>query len=320
MASNPNPARISAACWWFWGQFDVFEPTVVLGGVYASKPGYHNYRNALPGYDYSVGQVSTDRADSGQYAAAIDLTMSDAAMKKYSARLHNACANRDPRLFIGGQAILREYIGTLDGHTVSCYVVLGGRALGLAGDSGPDYDRDETHLWHIHLSVIRKFVDSYEAWKRLLSILKGETAAQYFAPPPPSKEIMSMELNTVLGGETGLATRNVGDTLRDLQNLRGYLIGETYKAAQLPSGAPARQLEQIGVIASTVKNIETQLVAIATGVKTVQDAVANFKPSTPAPVDPSVIQAALAAALTDPRVVAGLVKAVNDDAARRAAE
>jgi hypothetical protein len=203
---------------------------------------------------------------------------------------------------------------------VSCYVVLGGRALGLANDSGPDYDRDETHLWHVHISVIRKFVDSYEAWKRLLSILKGETATQYFTPPAPSKEILSMELNTILGGETGLASRNVGDTLRDLQNLRGYLIGEQYKAAQLNASAPARQLEQIPGLVSAVKNIENQLILIATGVKSVQDAVANFKPVAAAPVDPAVVQAAITAALTDPRVVSSLVKAVNDDAARRAAE
>lgn len=43
-------------------------------------------------------------------------------------------------------------------------------------------------------------------------------------------------------------------------------------------------------------------------------------PVAPAPVDPAVITVAVAAALKDPTVLATIVKAVNDDAARRAAE
>lgn len=40
----------------------------------------------------------------------------------------------------------------------------------------------------------------------------------------------------------------------------------------------------------------------------------------PAPVDPAAVRAGIAEALADPAVVAALVKAINDDAARRAAE
>lgn len=175
MASNPNPTRISEALWWFWTEFDKFEPSAKYGGTYAPKGGYHNYRSALKKTDYSVEDIANDRVGSSSKCSAIDLTLSDSAMVKYSKRLEAAMRARDKRLFIGGAPILREYIGTKDNRTVSCYVLTGGRAMGVGADSGPDPGRGKSHLWHIHLSFIRKFCESKDAFERVLSILKGET-------------------------------------------------------------------------------------------------------------------------------------------------
>src|SRR5262245_3176776 len=44
LSTNPNPARITEAMWWFWLEFDKIEPTVRLGGIYNNKSGYHNTR------------------------------------------------------------------------------------------------------------------------------------------------------------------------------------------------------------------------------------------------------------------------------------
>lgn len=176
MGGNPNPDRIPDALWWLWTEFDQLEPSAMLGGIWAEKAGYHSYRSRLPASDYSTGRdVANDKLGSSSLAAAIDLTMSAAAMKKYTARLDKACRARDPRLFIDGQPIIREFIGTLNGSSVYCYVLTGGRALGVGADAGPDPGRDKTHLWHIHVSIIRKFLNSVQAMRQLLSVLAAES-------------------------------------------------------------------------------------------------------------------------------------------------
>jgi hypothetical protein len=50
---------------------------------------------------------------------------------------------------------------------------------------GWDYARgrsassDDSHLWHIHISVHRKYVADKKAMRAILSILKGESTAQW---------------------------------------------------------------------------------------------------------------------------------------------
>lgn len=194
MGANPNPTNISAPMWGFWLEVKKAEPKALLGGILALKPGYHSYRSRLPRTDYSVEEVANDRAGSAEFASAIDITLPTALMIKYSKRLEAAMAARDKRLFINGEPILREYIGTHDGKTVRCYMLCGGRAQGVGADAGLDWGRDRSHLWHIHLSVIRKFAGSADAFERLLSVWKGELYSVWarrhgvvVVPKPPAK-------------------------------------------------------------------------------------------------------------------------------------
>jgi hypothetical protein len=179
MAANPNPTNISASMWKFWEKFAAYEKQAQLGGIYANKSGYHNYRNNLSSSDYSVEEVANDRKGSAYYSNGIDLTLNDSDMQLYSKRLQKAFKNKDPRLYVNGEPAVREFIGTLDGNTVYCYMLTGGVAQGVGSDSGEDWGRDESHLWHIHLSFIRKFGDVWQIFSGVLSILMGEAYSDW---------------------------------------------------------------------------------------------------------------------------------------------
>lgn len=179
--TNPNPLRISDPMWRLWTGFKRHEPTAKLGGVYADKPGYHNYRAALPGTDYSVEDVAADRRGPAGLADGLDLTLPSDKMPFYTNRLDKAARARDPRLYSPRGPVLREFIGTKDNKTVYCYVLVGGLPLGVGADAGPDPGRDKTHLWHIHLSIIRQFGNDWPALDGVLSVLVGESLTAWRA-------------------------------------------------------------------------------------------------------------------------------------------
>lgn len=164
--------KISDAMAYVWTESQKFIPGVQLGGIYAVKPGYHNTRNwnlvNNPG-DYSI-ELPPDLLGSGELAAAIDLTMSTAEMKKRCAYLKNACL--DPADY--RTKYIREFIGTLDGSNVYC--LIHNSEDGAFSFSG---GRDSSHLWHIHISFFRKYAADMTAAGAIVSVLKGETLAQY---------------------------------------------------------------------------------------------------------------------------------------------
>jgi hypothetical protein len=164
---NPNPARVPAGLWWFWLQFKAMEPTAVLSGIYAPKPGYHNIRKACGRKDYSV-QTAKDRGGPDDKAAGMDITFPDAqrgdfrTIAKYSARLLRSGRDLDDER----GNYLREFFGNADLD----------REV-----EGWDYQRvapatsDTSHLWHIHLSWLRVYVNDLKAMRAVLSILSGES-------------------------------------------------------------------------------------------------------------------------------------------------
>ena len=133
-------------------------PAAVLGGIYANKPGYHNKRDALPPNDYSVIEPD-DRAGSGANASALDVTLYAAAdMARITKRLIALTDADEPRI-----QVLREFLGTVDGGSVTGRDVRGGYPI-----SG-----DDSHLWHLHLSVYRKWADDRTALDAVADAILG---------------------------------------------------------------------------------------------------------------------------------------------------
>lgn len=158
---------------WLRDQFHALESEVSEdGGIYALKSGYHGTRqdneHRWPG-NYSI-RDSIDRRGPADKAAAIDWTFHDAQKGKrttittYCDRLWEASRNRDPRL-----AGWREWYGTRDGSTVTGYDLR----------NGHEVTSDKTHTWHIHFSEVRAHVESQTNKEALLSVLKGESLADY---------------------------------------------------------------------------------------------------------------------------------------------
>src|SRR5690606_15357818 len=170
VSGNPNPARITAAMWRLWTDRPVSSWR--LGGVYAGKPGYHSSREEnlarWPG-NYSI-RLALDKQGPADKAAAIDYTMSDSEMRRRTRYLADAAARNDPRL-----AAVREFYGTLDSRTVF------GRIKDSRNGPWRSSTADNSHLWHIHISIFRAYVDQWDELSPVLSVLAGETQEQWLA-------------------------------------------------------------------------------------------------------------------------------------------
>lgn len=160
-----------------WPGMKALEPKSELGGIYANKRGYHNKRENLPmpgsTFDYSIDEFAIDKQGPADEASAIDWTFPDAqggdykTISKYSKRLYAVRGGNDSRT-----VYMREFFGQIDSDSTV---------------EGWDYGKntsttsDSSHLWHIHISIFRKYINSTGAMKAILSILKGETEAEWKA-------------------------------------------------------------------------------------------------------------------------------------------
>ena len=184
------------------------EPDARNSGIFARKAGYHNSRrnhqlgiNGGSPSDYSI-QTAADKRGPADSAAALDISFDSARLRsdfriiaKYSDRIYVAMKNRDPRLFYKGEMVWREFFGNIDlDRTVEGWSLYRGRAA----------SSDSSHVWHIHMSEFRKFVENWDATKGMLDILLGRNAEPEPEPIPEDdmptmKEFMDYDVDITPG-------------------------------------------------------------------------------------------------------------------------
>lgn len=232
MGQNPQPAHITAGMWWFIEEWERMEPATVFAGAWGEKPGYHCDAYGLWWHkdksgvyswrgDYSL-QLVDDKVlgtPLEQFGAAVDITFPDAQggnyarIRKYSDRVKAAWAARDPRLR-GWREVLcncSDNDSAADGFDIPGH-----------------YERtpDDTHKWHIHFSCQRKFLNDLTVWQAMISVLKGETLAQWLAGGAGGEDNVKL----FKSGGIYWVSRNDGrdgrETVQDFNGDRGGAYGK----------------------------------------------------------------------------------------------
>lgn len=138
-------------------------PSAINGGVVGDSAhtyGYHRGRNYVPASDYSV-QHEHDKQGDGEAACGLDISWSRAEDQyTVSRRLLNA--KDDSRM----QAC-REFYGSTDGVNV----------CGWDYAENHSATSDDSHLWHVHLSIHRKFANDSAALRRIGDVITGNTSS-----------------------------------------------------------------------------------------------------------------------------------------------
>jgi hypothetical protein len=154
--------------------------TAVCSGIVGDKrhrSGYHKGRSSVGSRDYSVVRPD-DRSGPRNASSAVDMTMGRTDMitatKRLAAAYHNT---NDPR---------RKYINGFNGWV--------GRGNATRYDVYARKTKRATsdHKWHVHLEQRRRYTQDRTSNEAILSILRGETVAQWLArrgvkPAPPAK-------------------------------------------------------------------------------------------------------------------------------------
>lgn len=238
----PRGGNVTDAMWWLWEQLHILEPSSELGGIYAAKAGYHNARQNLPPYDYSVVDDPPDQGGPSWAAAAIDWTFPNAQRGDYSTialytqRLLASAQDGDDDRLNGW----REFYGNADSDE---YVEGWDCRYGCAATS------DSSHLWHIHLSENRDQTESYDNKRALLSVLAGETLAQWRGQMGESAVILNDPRNPgrldllYVGSDGSVLHRWYPNGMTQMwsggggvENIEGGVYPGTLSASWLPDG------------------------------------------------------------------------------------
>ncbi len=175
-------------------------PQAELSGIVAGPNeaffGYHWAAKELPAQDDSrLGALNSPPADPAA-ASALDVKLPAGAMKKCTGRLIAAAKAGDHRMLA-----VRELCGTTDGVRTHNYEVPERR-------DGFD-EWDATHLWHIHLSIYRRYSLSASTLLPIAEVFAGtgtavpSTAAATAVATPATGSHWPLAQNEYFGLITG---------------------------------------------------------------------------------------------------------------------
>lgn len=188
-------------------------PQSQLGGIlgdaaHFAHGGYHVPRQSCPSGDYSV-QLAKDKLGKADCASALDVSLPPDLMQACTRRLVAAAKAHDPRL-----AAVREFCGTLDGKQTFPWQLTptdGGEGVGTWDDS---------HLWHIHLSILREYADDEAVLLPIADVFAGKPLTYPPDHPKWSETVDKSEVQkmiddsvvashqaVMLGGDHGEFTR-----------------------------------------------------------------------------------------------------------------
>ncbi len=149
-------------------------PSAQMAGIIGDSAhtyGYHRGRNYVSSSDYSV-QTSPDKKGDGEAACALDISWSKASDQyAVSKRLLNA--KNDSRM--NG---CREFYGSTDGYNVCGWDYYYNYAV----------TSDDSHLWHIHLSILREYCNNDDVLQKIAQVIVGSSA------PAPEDEDMPKQI------------------------------------------------------------------------------------------------------------------------------
>jgi hypothetical protein len=266
LAANPNPARVTDASWYFMESLLALEPGSRNGGTFTDKPGYHNTRDNLLAQglrgDYSI-QLGADKLGPGDKTAAYDWTFPSAQLGDYrriimyGERISHAFHARDPRL-----RGWREALGQADPDLYA-------EGFDFAGW----YTRtpDPSHLWHWHLSEHRQHTGSYDNKRAMLSILRGQSLAEWRGDDMPVFIRLPDGAVWVSNGPTRYNIRSVDD-LAEALAAHGKTVNDLRNTIAARLGAYGTDVGMIAKDQPVFRLDDTQLAALkaALGAPTAQ--------------------------------------------------
>lgn len=179
-------------------------PAALMGGIQGDEAhtyGYHRGRNYVSGSDYSV-QLAPDQKGHGEACCGLDISWSTAQPQyDVSKRLLNA--KNDPRMIP-----IREFYGSTDGRTVCGWDYPGGYAV----------TSDSSHLWHIHLSILRQYADDTSALAQVADVITGKQSGEDGDDDVPKNVAVSssVPIKVTALQEKDLVWDTTGDDIHDV--------------------------------------------------------------------------------------------------------
>jgi len=196
-------------------------PSAQMAGIVGDQAhtyGYHRGRNYVSSSDYSNQLAKDTQGVDGEAACALDISWST-AQPQYTVSQRLLAAKTDPRM----TKAVRSFFGSTDGV----------RVVGWDYQGQYSCTSDSSHLWHVHISLLRSMVNDHAAMQGVAAVITGGSA-----PPPTgewdemaSKDEVKSALREVLNEGTAQGTSSWAATNKGMYDRTGTLVNQTGKSA-----------------------------------------------------------------------------------------